>query len=81
VKLTEFIAGLKDKVLNLAAMHFDDVELQAKHRLLVMLHCDLLKTMSLLHRSGDLYPLVIALDIVSEIEQLSKEMAAMRETR
>jgi hypothetical protein len=53
MKLTDFIDGLKDRLLNLAATHFEDDELQAKHHLLVGLHYELLKTMSLLQRGDD----------------------------
>jgi hypothetical protein len=81
MKLTDFIDGLKDRLLNLAATHFEDDELQAKHHLLVGLHYELLKTMSLLQRGDDPYPLVVAIDIVQDIEQTSKEMVVLRETR
>ena len=79
MKLTEFIDGLKIRLVGLTDVAYDDEKLQAKHRLLVVLHYDLLKTLSLLVGNEDPYPLVVAMDIVSEIEQTSKEMAALRE--
>jgi hypothetical protein len=81
MKLTDFIDGLQDRVLRLAAVDYGDEKLQAKHRVLVVLHYDLLRTLSLLIGNEDSYPLAVAMDIVAEIEQTSKEMAALREAR
>jgi hypothetical protein len=81
MKLTEFIDGLQARLISLAGVVHEDERLQAKHRLLVVLHYDLLKTLSLLIGNDDAYPLAVAMDIVAEIEQTSKEMAALKETR
>jgi hypothetical protein len=79
MKLTDFIDGLKIRLMSLSDVVYGDEKLPAKHRLLVVLHYDLLKTLSLLVGNEDPYPLVVAMDLVSEIEQTSKQMAALRE--
>jgi len=72
--LPELLDGLRHQVLRLAGTRYQDVALQAKHQRLVRQHHELIRTLSLMLRNPDLYPLAIAVDIVAEIQDSAREL-------
>jgi hypothetical protein len=72
--LPDLLDRLRHQVLQLAGTHYEDVALQAKHQRQVAQHYELIRTLSLMLRKPDLYPLAVALDILAEIQDLSTEL-------
>jgi hypothetical protein len=69
----QMIDELRHEVLRLADISYNDGELQNKHKRLVGQLHELIRTLSLMLRNPDSYPLAVAFDIVAEIDELSRE--------
>jgi hypothetical protein len=72
--LYQMIDELRHAVLRLAALSYNDGALQAKHKRLVGQTYELIRTLSLMLRNPELYPLAVAFDMAAEIEELSSEL-------
>jgi hypothetical protein len=72
--LYQMIDELRHEVLRLAGIRYNDAALQAKHKRLVGQTNELIRTLSLMLRNPDPYPLPVAFDMVAEIEELSSDL-------
>jgi hypothetical protein len=73
VMLPELLDRLRHQVLRLAGTRYQDVALRAKHHRYVAHHYELIRTLSLMLRKPDLYPLAVAIDILAELQGISTE--------
>jgi hypothetical protein len=72
--LPAFIDRLRHQVHRLAEIRYSDAALQAKHKRLVVQHYELIRTLSLMLRNPDPYPLAVAFDMVGEIQDSSRQL-------
>jgi hypothetical protein len=75
--LPEVIDKLRHLVLSIRDVRYTDAQLQAEHNRLVGQHYELIRTLSLMLRNPDLYPLAVAIDIAGEIDDPTAELAKL----
>ena len=79
--LPDFLDELKNKIRQLSEISFAAPNIQAKHELLLEQHFELLDTIALAAESTDNYPLFVALDMMNEIRDSTKELAKLLKAR
>jgi hypothetical protein len=75
--LPEVIDKLRHLVLSIRDVRYADAQLQAEHNRLVGQHYELIRTLSLMLRNPDPYPLAVAIDMAAEIDDPSGDLAKL----
>jgi len=75
--LPEAIDRLRHLVLSMRDVRHADPQLQAEHNRLIDQHYELIRTLSLMLRNPDPYPLAVAIDMAAEIDDPSGELAKL----
>src|SRR4051812_39845202 len=79
--LPEAIDRLRHLVLSIRDVRHADPQLQVEHDRQVGQHYELIRTLSLMLRNPDPYPLAVAIDMAAEIHDPSGELAELLSAR
>jgi len=77
MELPIFLDKLRKNLLIMAEVGYADAQIQARHEALIKQHFELLRIVSLSLDNSDSYPLSVALDMVTEIQEAAKQFGEL----